>query len=445
MYYATTQQRSDGKWTLTLPDSLQGDYTLKVFSEQQCGDKMTDYASPVTDIGLYTPSKVTYKVVNGVWSDGSTGDKTEMVAFGQKPAAVPTGMTASEGYAGGAWDSDPGAAIIKKDTTFTYSFESEKHAVTVSGGTADRAETVAGESVTITANPPGAGKRFKEWAGTEGLSFTEGGAASERATFTMPARSAELTAVWQEVYPVTVSSGTADKEGAVAGESVTITANPPETGWLFKEWSGAEGLTFTEGGPASEKATFAMPARATELKATYEVIAPATVTVEFGEGHGDFAAARFGGVDGFTVSGTTLTYTVPSVVTIGSAMDVFTAADDLPPVEDNGELFSGNLALYPASHYASLSEYNAERAEWDGQTITEKGITFCVQWEKPVGDVTVTVTPPAVGTEITVSGYAPMQRTDPQVEVSVTGNAEFDRYSGADWMNDGYSGYTAAR
>ena len=587
MYYATTQQRSDGKWTLTLPDSLQGDYTLKVFSEQQCGDKMTDYASPVTDIGLYTPSKVTYKVVNGVWSDGSTGDKTEMVAFGQKPAAVPTGMTASEGYAGGAWDSDPGAAIIKKDTTFTYSFESEKHAVTVSGGTADRAETVAGESVTITANPPGAGKRFKEWAGAEGLSFTEGsastatatflmparsveltavwqevypvtvaggaadradavegervtitanppeagqrfkewsgaeglsftegsaasekatflmparsaeltavwqevypvtvsggtadkegavegervtitanppetgkrfkewagaegltftegGAASEKATFTMPARSAELTAVWQEIYPVTVSGGTADKEGAVAGESVTITANPPETGWLFKEWSGAEGLTFTEGGPASEKATFAMPARATELKATYEVIAPATVTVEFGEGHGDFAAARFGGVDGFTVSGTTLTYTVPSVVTIGSAMDVFTAADDLPPVEDNGELFSGNLALYPASHYASLSEYNAERAEWDGQTITEKGITFCVQWEKPVGDVTVTVTPPAVGTEITVSGYAPMQRTDPQVEVSVTGNAEFDRYSGADWMNDGYSGY----
>ena len=514
MYYATTQQRSDGKWTLTLPDSLQGDYTLKVFSEQQCGDKMTDYASPVTDLGLYTPSKVTYKVVNGVWSDGSTGDKTEMVAFGQKPAAVPTGMTASEGYAGGAWDSDPGAAIIKKDTTFTYSFESEKHAVTVSGGTADRAETVAGESVTITANPPGAGKRFKEWAGAEGLSFTEGsastatatflmparsveltavwqevypvtvsggtadkegavegervtitanppetgkrfkewagaegltftegGAASEKATFTMPARAAELTAVWQEIDPVTVSGGTADKEGAVEGESVTITANPPETGWLFKEWSGAEGLTFTEGGPASEKATFAMPARATELKATYEVIAPATVTVEFGEGHGDFAAARFGGVDGFTVSGTTLTYTVPSVVTIGNAMDVFTAADDLPPVEDNGELFSGNLALYPASHYASLSEYNAEREEWDGQTITEKGITFCVQWEKPVGDVTVTVTPPAVGTEITVSGYAPMQRTDPQVEVSVTGNAEFDRYSGADWMNDGYSGY----
>ena len=317
----------------------------------------------------------------------------------------------------------------------------EVYPVTVAGGAADRADAVEGERVTITANPPEAGQRFKEWSGAEGLSFTEGSAASEKATFLMPARSAELTAVWQEVYPVTVSGGTADKEGAVAGESVTITANPPETGWLFKEWSGAEGLTFTEGGPASEKATFAMPARATELKATYEVIAPATVTVEFGEGHGDFAAARFGGVDGFTVSGTTLTYTVPSVVTIGSAMDVFTAADDLPPVEDNGELFSGNLALYPASHYASLSEYNAERAEWDGQTITEKGITFCVQWEKPVGDVTVTVTPPAVGTEITVSGYAPMQRTDPQVEVSVTGNAEFDRYSGADWMNDGYSGY----
>ncbi|MBR4743597.1 MAG: hypothetical protein IK082_05325 [Oscillospiraceae bacterium] len=513
MYYATTQQRSDGKWTLTLPDSLQGDYTLKVFSEQQCGDKKTDYASPVTDLGLYTPITVTYKVVNGVWSDGSTGDKTEMVAFEQKPAAVPTGMTASEGYTGGAWDSDPAAATIKKATTFTYSFESKKHTVTVAGGTADRTETVAGESITITADAPEAGQRFKGWSGAEGLNFTEGSASTATATFLMPARSVELTAVWQEVYPVTVTGGTADKAGAVEGESVTVTADAPgadrrfrewtgaegltftdgdaasaaatftmpahaaeltatydevypvtvtggtadkagaiegesvtvtadepEYGWRFKEWAGAEGLTFTEGDAASATAAFSMPGRAAELTAVYEELPKATVTIEFGEGHGDFAEARFGCMDGFTVNGTTLTYSVYTIMTVGSARDVFDDVSGIPG-EDDGEHYGGNLALNPADRYGSLSEVNAERAAWDDQPVPPEGITFYVQWSKPVGDVTVTVTPPAAGTEITVSGSEPMRRTEPQVEAAVTGNAEFDRYSGANWANDDYRGY----
>ena len=78
---------------------------------------------------LRTAVTATYKVVNGTWSDGTTADKTETVASGSTPASVPTGMKASEGYKGGAWDTNPADATITKATTFTYTFEAKTAAV----------------------------------------------------------------------------------------------------------------------------------------------------------------------------------------------------------------------------------------------------------------------------------------------------------------------------
>ena len=76
-------------------------------------------------IAEYTiPSyEVTYKVVNGTWSDDSTTDKTETVQSGSAPASVPSGMKAASGYTGGSWDTDPTSATITGATTFTYTFE----------------------------------------------------------------------------------------------------------------------------------------------------------------------------------------------------------------------------------------------------------------------------------------------------------------------------------
>ncbi|ETP73766.1 hypothetical protein UYO_0020 [Lachnospiraceae bacterium JC7] len=73
---------------------------------------------------------VTYKVVNGTWSDGSTTDQTEVVASGSEPVSVPTGMKASDGYTGGAWDTNPANATITEATTFTYTFDAKAAAHT---------------------------------------------------------------------------------------------------------------------------------------------------------------------------------------------------------------------------------------------------------------------------------------------------------------------------
>ena len=79
-------------------------------------------------------------------------------------------------------------------------------------------------------------------------------------------------------HSVTVHGGTADKASAAEGESVTITADEPEEGMRFKEWTGADGLTFTSGGPTDAEATFTMPAQAVAVTATYEPAAPEFTT-----------------------------------------------------------------------------------------------------------------------------------------------------------------------
>ena len=75
------------------------------------------------------------------------------------------------------------------------------------------------------------------------------------------------TAETKTVYTVTVTNGEGGGEYA-EGVSVSITADTPEGGKQFKEWIGANGLTFTAGSAATASATFTMPAAAVELTAT---------------------------------------------------------------------------------------------------------------------------------------------------------------------------------
>ena len=84
----------------------------------------------VTSIEVYRSETieeytVTYKVVNGSWSDGTTEAKTETVEEGTNPTNVPIGMIAADGYTGGSWDTEPSTIAIAGNTTFTYKFVAE--------------------------------------------------------------------------------------------------------------------------------------------------------------------------------------------------------------------------------------------------------------------------------------------------------------------------------
>ena len=68
-----------------------------------------------------------------------------------------------------------------------------EYSVTVEGGTADKATAAAGETVTIAADEPEAGKAFVQWAHVDGVDY--GNASSASTTFTMPAKDVAITVV----------------------------------------------------------------------------------------------------------------------------------------------------------------------------------------------------------------------------------------------------------
>ena len=174
----------------------------------------------------------------------------------------------------------------------------KEYTVTVNGGTGN-GEYIAGEEVSISAFVS-TGMQFKEWQGTDGLTFTSGDKNSQTATFTMPAHDVTVTAVTGPAeYYVSVSggSGTGMYE---AGATVTIVADPPEAGKQFKEWSVGDGkvLRFTESDITSSTAKFVMPGEAVRISATYEDIPVTTYTVSFDANGGTGTMADVTGISG---------------------------------------------------------------------------------------------------------------------------------------------------
>ena len=122
---AMEYKKSDAAdWTAGTGSDITGLVPGTYYVRLKATDTTTASDNQELTIAEYTiPSyEVTYKVVNGTWSDDTTTDKTETVQSGSTPASVPTGMKAVSGYTGGAWDTDPAEATITGATTFTYTF-----------------------------------------------------------------------------------------------------------------------------------------------------------------------------------------------------------------------------------------------------------------------------------------------------------------------------------
>ena len=143
-----------------------------------------------------------------------------------------------------------------------------RHTLTVTGGDGS-GDYPEGSEVTVTAAVQD-GKRFKEWT-AEGVALDN--AAANPITITMPAGNVTLTAVYDALYSVTVTtdgngSGVASPAEAAEGDTVTISATA-NSGYQFKEWQVISGdASLADTGAAST--SFAMPGQAVEVKAVFE-------------------------------------------------------------------------------------------------------------------------------------------------------------------------------
>ena len=157
------------------------------------------------------------------------------------------------------------------DVTFKATYlRVTKYGIVIVDGTKDKEVAKAGETVTITATPAPAGKVFDKWTcETAGVTIEFASATSSPTTFVMPAREIEIKAHFRNIddapsVEIKVDGGTGAgtyKEG----DSVTITANDPAEGKVFKGWQDASGKIVS-----TEKSYTFKVTGATTLTAVYE-------------------------------------------------------------------------------------------------------------------------------------------------------------------------------
>ena len=156
------------------------------------------------------------------------------------------------------------------DVTFKATYLTHiKYEIVVVDGTKDKSPVMAGETVTITANPAPSGKVFDKWTcETAGVTIEFKNATSKQTTFVMPASDITIQAHFRDVEAA--PSVEIKVEGGMGagtykpGDSVTITANEPAEGKVFKGWKDGSGnivstdkaYTFTVNGETTLTAVY---------------------------------------------------------------------------------------------------------------------------------------------------------------------------------------------
>ena len=169
-----------------------------------------------------------------------------------------------------------------------------------------------------------------------------------------------------------------------------------------------------------------------------------TVNVEFGADHKGYARRYFGSVDGFTVSGSTVSFEVDASATVFDVESNFTDSllEYAPDPHDKSMKRMDSLGLNPIEEYSDGNEYASEDISGN---VTD-GMTFYILWQKPAS-VRAVVKSPEIGSEITfVNNYAAgggnaSPTSSPAPSIYIYGNAvlfrsPFHEYTDGFWCDN---------
>ena len=156
----------------------------------------------------------------------------------------------------------------------------ELHGISIEGGSftvnGDTAETAKrGDTIVATAGSAPAGQKFSHWevTGVDGL--TKEQLENVPLEFTMPRGEVTLKAVFKTLHKIDVKFSTADKDTAIEGETVKITADSRE-GYVFDRWEVNNGDVAVVNKNA-EETTFVMPDVPVTAVAKYKKLLGITV------------------------------------------------------------------------------------------------------------------------------------------------------------------------
>ena len=156
----------------------------------------------------------------------------------------------------------------------------ELHGISIEGGTftvnGDTAATAKkGDAIVATADPAPAGQKFSHWevTGVDGL--TKEQLENVPLEFTMPKGEVTLKAVFKTLHKIDVKFSTADKDTAIEGETVKITAES-RPGYVFDRWEVNNG-DVAVAKKNEEETTFVMPDKPVTAVAKYKKLLGITV------------------------------------------------------------------------------------------------------------------------------------------------------------------------
>jgi uncharacterized repeat protein (TIGR02543 family) len=131
----------------------------------------------------------------------------------------------------------------------------------------------------------------KTEAGTHTVQATF--AVADAVNYSVPAPMTATLTIVKPTYAITVSGGKSDKATAAEGATVTVTANAAASGRVFDKWTTTtDGVTFASANATAT--TFAMPAKAVTVTATYKdgtASSTSAYTVTFNAGDGTVTLA----------------------------------------------------------------------------------------------------------------------------------------------------------
>lgn len=181
----------------------------------------------------------------------------------------------------------------ENDVTFMAAYKDIVYRVMVEEGKATPEMAIYQTEVTVMANEPAIDMYFDKWE-VMGLDTTGMDLTKTQIKFQMPAGNVTFKATYLPhiKYGILVVDGTKDKSPVMAGEIVTITANPAKPGKVFDKWTcETVGVTIEFASVTSKQTTFVMPAQDIKIKAHFkdiEVAPSVEIKVEGGTGAGTY-------------------------------------------------------------------------------------------------------------------------------------------------------------
>ena len=245
----------------------------------------TNFEMPAKNVTL-TPHYAklhTIEVVNGKANITSAKEGTKVIVTADdRPGYVFDRWEILEGSNAELEDGkNMTATVTVKDTDVKVKAVYKKlHGITIEGGTftvnGGTAETAKkGDTIVATADSAPAGQKFSHWevTGVDGL--TEEQLENVPLEFTMPKGEVTLKAVFKTLHKIGVKFSTADKDTAIEGETVKITAES-RPGYVFDRWEVNNGDVAVVNKNA-EETTFVMPDAPVTAVAKYKKLLGITV------------------------------------------------------------------------------------------------------------------------------------------------------------------------